>query len=156
MEQTVIQNHVRVNGVPIELCRNDNTDTSNLVCDIAREIGVEIQPDDIELSHFNSKPSPSGRQILVEFKHHANKVKFLKSRQKLRTSMKFRSVYLNEDLTPARYALLKKLIELRKDKKLFSAWTYNGTIFYKLLQKDRPAKIDDVIRFDISTLTNNQ
>ena len=158
IEQELKQYSVRISGFEPPSIQENETPAaikpSEIVCDIAREIGVEISRSDIDMSHFNSKPDQDGRrQILVKFLRFEDKLEFIKARKRLRGSATYKSVYLNEDLTRTRYQILKSLIQLKKDKVIHSAWSMNGDLYYKKSETGRPVKVDDVIGFNSTQIT---
>ena len=123
------------------------------MCDIAKEMGLTIQMKDINNSHFLgpvNQSSNAGRQVIANFVRYTDKVSFLSARKKLRDSKTYKSVFVNEDLTRARYSLLRSLQILRRDNKIHSAWSYGGKIFYKPRETDRPILVKDVMSFDPS------
>ena len=151
LEQRSRMNQIPINGVKTEIPKG--TPTDHLVCKIGAEIGVKIEPRDIVRSHFNSKPDPDrGRQIIVRLQRHCDKVQFLQNRKKLRDSGTFKSIFTHEDLTRKRYAFLSALLSSRKEKKLHSVWSFDGSIYYKLCEHDRPTRIDDIFSFDASKI----
>ena len=147
LEQYSRRNTLRLTGVKEQIGQGESTDS--IVINIAKSIGVTIQPSDICRSHFNSKPDPAkGRELLVKFIRHNDKAKFISQRKKLRDpSNKFNSVFINEDLTKARYVLLRKLIKKKDEKVIFACWTYDGNIFFKKVASDNPIKVRDTLSF---------
>ena len=99
LEQYSRRNTLRLTGVKEPIGEGQSTDS--IAIEIARSIGVTIEPADLCRSHFNSKPDPNkGRELLVIFIRHNDKIRFISQRKKLRDpGNKFNSVFINEDLT---------------------------------------------------------
>ena len=66
---------------------------------------------------------PCARQIIVQFKDYDSKVEVMRSRKMLRNAMP--NVYVNEDLTQVRSALLFKARALKREKRLTDCWSYS-------------------------------
>ena len=73
------------------------------------------------------KPRP--RQIIVQFKDYDSKVAVMRSRKHLRNDMP--NIFINEDLTQVRSALLFKARSLKREKRLTDCWSYDGRIVVK-------------------------
>ena len=150
LEQYSRRNTLRLTGVTATV--RDGETTDDLVIDIAKTMGVTITHADIDRSHFNSRPdAEKGRELLVKFIRHNDKVRFISKRRKLREagSQKHSSVFVNEDLTRDRYVLLRKLIKMKKDSLINSAWSHDGNIFYKKAESDTPVKVKDTLIFEL-------
>lgn len=152
-DQEFRSNSVRLSGVKESVNTGESTDS--IVLKISAEIGADIKPDDIDYSHFVTKPDAvKGREMIVKFTRRNVKVQFISKRKKLRDAQsKFRTVYINEDLTRDRYQLLKKLVILKKSEHspIHSCWSYNGNIFYKKSETDKPVRIHNHLSFDPTT-----
>ena len=117
LEQYSRRNTLRLTGIKAEVPPGETTD--NIVMNIAEEMGVTLNPSDIDRSHFNSPPDPSkGRELLVKFVRHTDKVRFISKRKQLKSKPEslHKNVFVNEDLTKTRYRLLRSLIKLKKIK----------------------------------------
>lgn len=153
-EQYSRRNTLRLTGVKVKLNTGQNTD--DLVIDIARKVGVTLDISDIDRSHWNSPDDQNkGRELIVKFVRHRERTEFISQRAKLRaTDDKYSSIYINEDLTKIRYSLLREMINAKKKGKLFSVWTYDGTLWYKRDDKGKPIKVKNPISFDPDTLSS--
>jgi hypothetical protein len=97
----------------------DNDDYSAKV----EVMGVEIHPSDID-------PTNVENQLIVGhvgFTNYGARMRLYSARKILKR--KNLRIYINEDLTVTRHALLKKLLNLRKLKKIDSVWTNDGRLF---------------------------
>ena len=81
---------------------------------------------------------PRARQIIVQFKDYDSKVEVMRSRKMLRNAMP--NVYVNEDLTQVRSALLFKARALKREKRLTDCWSYDG----RIVVKDNDSRITTV------------
>ena len=141
---------VRISGV----AEKDVITTDQLVMDIGKSIGAEIQPSEIDWSHFNSKPDPvKGRQVIVRFCSRNVRARFLRAKKRLREKDNpFSKLYVNEDLTRPRYQLLSCLLQKRREKVISAAWSFQGNIFFKKRDEDKPVKITNVLGFDLDSV----
>ena len=56
-------------------------------------------------------------------------------------------------LTRPRYSLLRELNKIRKEKKIFAAWAFQGNIYFKLKENDdKPVKVKNPVDFDVTTI----
>ena len=145
LEQRSRSWNVRISGAKLQ----PDQSTDQVVIDIAKSMGVKLDKSDIDWSHRISKPSQEkGQQIIVRFLRRNDRAEFIKARRKLREpNHAYSSVYISEDLTRARYSVLRQLIALRREKKIFAAWSFQGSVFYKTKENDRPSKIMDISAF---------
>lgn len=88
----------------------------------------------------------------MEFRDPKVKLGLLSSRKKLRDSPNkdLRNLFINEDLTRPRYLLLRALQALRKEKRLHTAWSFGGRIYYKLSDSkdEKPTLVKNPLSFD--------
>ena len=145
LEQRSRSWNVRISGAKLQ----PDQSTDQVVIDIAKSMGVKLDKSDIDWSHRINKPSQEkGQQIIVRFLRRNDRAEFIKVRRKLREpNHGYSSVYISEDLTRARYSVLRQLIALRREKKIFAAWSFQGSVFYKTKENDRPSKIMDISAF---------
>ena len=100
---------------------------------------------DTDRSHYLVR----NRQIIVKFTSYRKKLEFIPKRKALRDKANmYHSVYLNEDLTHERYKLLRILIQLKAERRIYTCWTHDGTLCYKK-DESAPSRIKDVLKFDI-------
>ena len=117
LEQYTRKNSLEIHGIPEHVY----SDTESAVIKVANALQVNIQPDDIEISH-KLKGKEGRRPIIVKFCSHKSKSKLYKERTKLqrvKITDNFPShipaaesnqvrIYINENLTPYRKDLLKE------------------------------------------------
>ena len=131
-EQYSRRNCIRVSGIPEE--NNENTD--DIVLDVARAMDVNLDVEEIDRSHRIGKPkSTKPRDIIVKLATFRVRQRLLKNRKNLKTSMfdggRFKGVYVNEDLTKFRSGILFDARKLTKERRIYGAWSSNGTILLK-------------------------
>ena len=117
------------------------TSTEEVVLKLAEVLNVEINPNDIEISH---KLHRTGiKPIIVKFQSHKAKARMYKERARLKhirvsdlypdsttaTCVESGRIYLNENLTSYRRDMLKRANQMRKDGLLTFAWSMDGKIY---------------------------
>lgn len=119
------------------------------VIELAADMGVILVPDNISIAHRLGKPQGRDRPVIVRFCHRKKRNEMLKKRVELKK--KQRKVYVNEDLTPMRVAMMKMVKEQPNVK---GATTRDGKILVWLTGKDRPIEIytpDDLFKVGIES-----
>lgn len=109
----------------------NRTSVSETVCAFANaELNLKIQPSDIVYA-MRLKPSPQDkiRPILIKFQSYATKCNVLAARKTLKAANK--QIFLNEHLTEANSKIYGKCRFLVKQKRIYSAWTYNGQVYIR-------------------------
>lgn len=141
--------NLRVSGIVVD----DNLNPETLFCDIGRAIGVEIAPTDLRNCHL-LRPSRDGKKanLIATFRHYPTRTRFISARKALKNVAQFKGVYINEDLTPPRYTLLRALLDCKHDKQIASCWSSHGNLFYKLTENDRPEKVKRPTSFNIKSI----
>lgn len=144
--------NLRLSGI----MNQDAKSTDPIVLDVAKTLGVDLKADDIDWSHYTSKPDATkGRQLIVCFRSRNIRRDFISARKRLRELPKdnqYSSVYVSEDLTRIRYNLLRSLQQKRKDGKLHAAWSFQGRLFFKTAPEAKPTKISEPHVFDVDSL----
>lgn len=134
-EQYSRRNSVRISNMPET--RDENTDS--LVLKVADVMGVDLSSRDIDRSHRIGQPGRKAhRDIIVKLTSYRARESLLKNRKNLKTS-ELHGVFIYEDLTKKRSAILyqaRQLVKLRNPK-LMGAWSSDG----KLLVKDLNGKV---------------
>ena len=124
-EQYSRKDNIRISGVSDP--HNTVEDTNNIVIKIASDMGVEIKPQDISVSHRLGKSSANyDRPVIVKFVRRDVKRKIMMNKKILKDKPQYRKVFFNDDLTRTRYIITK---ELRLQKK--NSWTIDGKILIK-------------------------
>ncbi len=112
---------VRISGIRERL--DENTD--DLVLDVARQMGLNLCPSDINRSHRVGKRNGQGpRDIIVKFVRHNDKYEFYWARFKLRPP-----IYVREDLTRKRNHLFFLARQAKKNDLIAKTWTNDGSIY---------------------------
>ena len=100
------------------------------IFELASDIEVNISVNDISVAHRLGKNTNNGKphQIIVRFVSRSNTVKMLLNKKKMKQMSKYKNIYINEDLSPARSKMLYYTKSLDNVKQ---AYTKNGKIFCK-------------------------
>ena len=135
--------------------------TDQVVCKIAQAIGVEIQEEDIEISHRIGRKR-GDKPVLAKFVSHKVKSKIYKARANLKavsvqslfpdssvssvrgTTARPKGIYINENLTPYRKEMMGLAVEKRHDGKINKVWTLDGKIFIKTTPTGNPRQMFSV------------
>ena len=160
LEQYSRKNSLEFHGIPDEF----DMSTDQVVCRIAQAIGVEIQENDIEISHRIGRKR-GNKPILAKFASHKVKSKVYKARTKLKavsvqslfpgssvssveaTPARLKRIYINENLTLYRKEMMGIAVEKKHDGKIYNVWTLDGKIFIKTNPMGNPRQmfsIEDV------------
>ena len=152
LEQYSRKNSLELYGIPEEI----DMSTDEIVCKVAVAIGVNIQCDDIEISH-RLKRRHGIKPIIAKFSSHKDKTKVYKARLQLRgrsvmdifpdyssTTDTPKRIYINENLTHYRKEMLDLALKKKKDEKILSAWSLDGKIFVKTSPTGRPRKMSSI------------
>lgn len=115
-EQYSRRNNLRISGVPIS---DSKAGTDNIIIEKAKEIGVELNTCDIDRSHLVG----TNGDILVKFVSYRKRRQLYDNRKKLGGGL-----FISEDLTKKRQALLYEARTLRRAGKISHAFSSDGTI----------------------------
>ena len=151
LEQYTRKNSLEIHGVP----ESAYTSTEEVVFKLAEALNVDINPNDVEISHKLHRKGI--KPIIVKFQSHKVKSRMYRERAKLKhvrvadlypsstaaTRVESERIYLNENLTSYRRDILKQANQKRKDGLLTSAWSMDGKIFVKTSPEGRPIRIYD-------------
>ena len=121
------EQYSRRNNLKVFLKVREVTDenTTDLVIDHGKTIGVALTPNDISRSHrLGQKAQGKIRPIIVKFTSYWKRKEFFDSR-------KNDEIIIAEDLTDRRSKLLFKARQLRRDNKIKYCWTRDGNVFVK-------------------------
>ena len=154
LEQYSRKNSLEFHGIPDEV----NTPTDLVVCKIARAIVVEIQENDIEISHRIGRKR-GDKTVLAKFVSHKVKSRIYKARTNLKavsvqslfpgssssvvceTTARPKEIYINENLTPYRTEMMRLAVEKRHDGKINKVWILDGKIFIKTTPTGNPRQM---------------
>ncbi|CAC5418955.1 unnamed protein product [Mytilus coruscus] len=125
LEQHSRKGLLRFSGVPFS--RGDNT-TENVV-DLVKQTGVNINVEDINVSHRTGKYKENEpRQIIAKFQKHDVKVEILKSAKKLRETPGLQNICINQDLTKTQDEIAFKARAYVRNHRLKATWVIDGKI----------------------------
>ena len=101
-------------------------DTTQLILDHAKVIGVALTPTDIDRSHRIGKKGRSSkpRSVIIKFTSYWRRKEFFDNR-------KNDTVFVSEDLTDKRANLLYNAHELRRKGYVKYCWTQDGSVFVR-------------------------
>jgi len=108
---------------------NENTD--DVVLEVAREIGVDLEPQDISRSHRLPSKTKPVKDIVVRFISYNKRRMFYRNRTKLKNSSRFKNVYINDHLTRHRQHLLFECRKAKRNEQIIDTWTSDGKILVK-------------------------
>ena len=155
LEQYSRKNSLEFHGIPDDV----GITTDEVVCKVAQAVGVEMEPEKIEISH-RLKRKKGIKPIIAKFANRKDKAKCYKSRIRLKdvtlstifpsysgTSLADQRIFINENLTGYRSEMMKLAIEKRREEKILSTWSLDGKLFVKTSPTGRPRQmfsIDDI------------
>ena len=106
LEQYSRRESIRISGIGAQVGEKEE-DIIEAVVQIAKDIDVIIQPNDISVAHRVGKANASGRSVLCRFVSRQVRDKVMKSRKKLKDLPNHKGkTYLNDDLTTMRARLM--------------------------------------------------
>ena len=136
LEQYMRRDNLRIFGMAEEAGEEEDVLEGKLI-ELTADMGVTLRPEEISVVHRVGKPRDSARPVIVRFTHRKKKNEIMNKKKELKK--KGRNIFINEDLTPLRAALLKMTKEQENVK---NAVTRDGTILAWVTNKDRPVRID--------------
>ncbi|KAK4321308.1 hypothetical protein Pmani_007884 [Petrolisthes manimaculis] len=119
------------------------------VIEVAADIGVKIEANDISIAYRLGREGGQGRPVLVRFCHRKNRNAVLNKKKELKKKQK--KIYINEDLTPLRAAMLKIV---KEQATVRNVTTRDGKIIAWLIDRERPVDIntpDDLHKVGITS-----
>lgn len=176
LEQYTRRNSVRINAIP----ETENENTSQLVTELAKAMGVDLPKDAIDRSHrigqktTGSSAAPRDRPIIVKFTSFQHKLALVTKRSELRKktgedifphlnwplaapassprASARNNVYINDDLTAVRAQVFRKARQLKKENQIADTWTRDGFIFVKLSKDGAVLKATTLTQMNILAL----
>lgn len=122
---------------------DENSDsTMSLVVDFCSNIlGIDIQLSDISIAHRMPKGKQDKfRPVLVRFSNRHTRDSVYRARRKLSGSNN-NGIYINEHLTKQNDELFLGCRQLKKQRKIYSTWTWHGISYVKCSETSRAKKI---------------
>lgn len=123
-EQYGRRNCLRISGV--EEHRDENTD--DIVLSIAQKLDLPITVTDIDRSHRVGKSVRGSRKIIVKFSTYRARQLMFAERKRLPGLPEGRNIFINEDLTTKRSKILFEARQIKRAKKITSAYSSSGKI----------------------------
>ena len=111
LDQRSRMDSLRVSGLAEQEGESEDSEEelTEKICKLAGEVGVGLKPEDVASCHrFGKKPGPAAkpRQCMVRFIARRKRDELYQARFKLKGKASYKGVFVNEDLTPLRYAVL--------------------------------------------------
>lgn len=104
LEQYQRSDNLRIYGMEEEREETEET-LEEKVVELASNMGVHLQPGEVSVVHRLGKPRESDRPVIIRFCCRKKRNEFLKKKVELKK--KNIKIYINEDLTPLRAAMMK-------------------------------------------------
>ena len=152
-EQYLRRECLEIQGIPLPSKDSQHIeDTNKIVIQVGELMGVQIQAEDISISHrlpLSSKYKGKRRlsAIIVKFVRRSTKEAYYCKRKDLHAfttkDLGFKEenhIYVNESLTERNKELFNAAFKVKKDCSYDFIWTPNGEIFLRD-NKDSPAKL---------------
>ena len=83
---------------------------------------------------------PTPTVTIVRFINRKNTIFSLKNKNKLRNTMDFKTIYINENLCPENRHIFNQLYKLKKSKRIHDVWVVNGTVKFTFSENDHYVK----------------
>ena len=148
------RNCITISGVP----ETDGEDTDQLVLDIAKSAGVILSPDDIDVSHRLGRKGKKHRALIAKFVTRNVREKVFNARRdktanrvrnhQVLTEEVLRNTFISECLTPQAQQLLFVCRQLKREDRLWAAYSTNGRIKIKVEQDQTPKTIDSLAQIE--------
>ena len=126
IEQYTRRDNVVISG----MAEAHGENTTQMVIKLAKEVGMDLEEQDISVSHrLGEKHTVRPRPIIAKFVRRDVKVQLLQRKKQLRDTTSYKSVYIDEQLSPLRVKMTRAI---RGDDKVHRTWTIDGKIFCSL------------------------
>lgn len=148
LEQYTRRDNLRIFGIE-EDQEEDEDVLQAKVLEVAADVGVKLEADDISIAHRLGKTGERSRPVIVRFCHRKKRNAVLKNKKELKNKNK--KIFINEDLTPLRSVLLKMT---KEQAEVRNVTTRDGRILAWLVDRDRPVEIttpDDLHKVGIDS-----
>ena len=135
--------NIRVYGI----IETEDEDTSDLIVQLANDIGVKITRNDVSVSHRLGRKQAKPRPIIAKFVRREIKDEIMKKKKNLARKTKEETdrgelnIYVNDDLTNLRMKMKNVLVE---DPEVKNVSTKNGKILCTVVDTDQQVVIDSV------------
>lgn len=129
----------------LQLAAENSDTTMGTVLHFCENIlGVPVQPGDISIAHRLPKSKYDTTQpIIVRFTSRRARDSIYNARRNLHTdgSANTKNIYINEHLTKHHDQVFAACRNLRREKKIYSTWTWHGITYAKRTQTSRAMKV---------------
>ena len=123
-EQYSRRNNLRVF---LKVPESPEENTTDLIIDHGKSIGVALTPNDTSRSHrLGKRAQGKTRPVIVKFTSYWKRKEFFDNRKE-------DDIFVAEDLTDRRSKFLYHARQLRRDQKIEYCWTRDGNVFVKPL-----------------------
>ncbi|KAK4311717.1 hypothetical protein Pmani_016818 [Petrolisthes manimaculis] len=148
LEQYMRGDNLRIFGIEEEPDEDEDIIQAKVI-EVAADIGVKIEANDISIAYRLGGEGGQGRPVLVRFCHRKNRNAVLNKKKELKKKQK--KIYINEDLTPLRAAMLKIV---KEQATVRNVTTRDGKVIAWLIDRERPVDIntpDDLHKVGITS-----
>ena len=150
LEQYTRRENLRLSNIP----EADDENLVQVIIDIGKELGVNIEPSCISAVHrLGVKRAGKVRQVLVRFVNRESRMQYITRRKELKNSEHFKDVFISEDLTKLRFKLFQLVRKLDIVK---NAFTRDGKI-HGVLKSGAKFMIespDDLFKIGVDEIDN--
>ena len=127
-EQYSRRNSIRITGIS----ENKDENTDDIVLKLAIDLGVYLNPADIDRSHRVGAPRAGRkRAVLVKFATYRGRHSLFAKRMDIRDNEDWKTTFINEDLTTRRSKILFKAWDYVRAGLLKSSYSSDGRIYVK-------------------------
>jgi len=143
-EQYSRRTSLRFNNVKVPTNRKGEiiqpVDTDSIVLEICnKDLGLKLDIHHIGRSHPIGEPKDGKISIITRFLTYRQRQLVFRNKKKLKGNPD--KMFIAENLTKHRYDLIKRLNTLRKNGKIHSYWTHDGSVLVKKTEQSRTINI---------------
>lgn len=142
LEQYSRRDNLKLVGVP----ERPNEDCVQLVKEVASDLNINLQDQEISTAHRLKSRSKRGNPIIVRFVRRETKINILSKKKQLKDKRK--ETFIEEDLTPLRSKLFWTV---KKDETVEAAWVRDGKTHCLLKSPQRLKDGSESRRFVLDT-----
>lgn len=135
LEQYTRRDNLRIFGIEEDPDEDEDVLQAKVI-EVAAEVGVKLEANDISIAHRLGRPDERGRPVIVRFCHRKKRNAVLGNKKELKKKQK--KIFINEDLTPMKATMLKMV---KEQPGVSNATTKEGKILAWMAGKDRPVEV---------------
>ncbi len=141
VKQQEKRNTIRIDGMPEVQGEENVAETVSKF--VSEKLDVPLMNWELEsVFRVGKKNQSRNRRIIVRLLSHDKKKAIMKNKKKLHTRDRHVSaVYVNDDLTEQRGLVFKTARQAVKDKRISSAWVFDGKVYVKVKETDDPVQV---------------